>query len=346
MSHELYNRNDMTYVGETPWHGLGEKVSELLNLPNCLDWQTLKLPMSYNFQGKTIESIAQGLVRSDTGALLGVASKQYQAHQNIDLWRTFKQFALDGNMTLETAGALKGGKFVWALARINESFDVAGDKHNLYALMASGHDTSAATIFQPTAVRVVCNNTLTMALGSTSVRQSQSHKSQFDAIKAAGFVSTSILGFKAYEDKVIDMKAASLNGSSRAISEAFVAELLAPQILEKAIEATGFTSYGSNKRSFLDNIIFRDESQKLFVESMEKDLNRPLKLALNDTKKEMSGMAGSTAFGLLNGITRYIDHTHGRNADNRLANAWFGQGDTLKSKALDLAIEYTQALTS
>ena len=239
MGHELENANDMVYVGETPWHGLGEKVTSIDQLPNCLNWHVEKRNLAIAMpDGSFTPSAFKCMVRDDTGAELGVATDQYQPHQNEQLWATFKDFCSAGNMTIETAGTLKGGRIVRILAKIDKAFTIGrDDKQELFALIATAHDRSMNTISRPTVVRVVCWNTLTAALADLSKTNGKndpenvfrmSHRGKYDVGSAKDFVARSILGFEAFHVQAEKLIAVDLNGVNRPLACAYASELVDP----------------------------------------------------------------------------------------------------------------------
>ena len=353
MSHELYSNDDMVYVGAAPWHGLGESVDSIDSLPRCLDWQVCKLGMSFRFesQGERFEFDSQykALVRSDNHAELGIATDQYEPHQNAKLWETFKSFCDAGNMKIETAGTLRGGKIVWIFAKIDRGFSINGDKQELYALIATAHDRSMVTSIKPTYIRVVCYNTLSAALTSLEGAFKQSHRSDFNGKRAKDFVAHSILGFEDYQKQVITLTAIDLTSINRPISEAYATELVNTDLFNSAASAITHTDITKEmdamaRKQFVRLLTENDSASREFCTLVEKDANRPVKHLLHDIKTEQAGIANKTAWGMFNGVTRYIDHTHGRNADNRLSNAWFGTGAAVKSKGMALALDYADAL--
>ena len=356
MSHELENADDMIYTGATPWHNLGVKVDSIDYLPKCLDWQVNALPLLISDNGKTRASEYRAFVRSDTGKELGVATPQYHPHQNQQLWNTFVDFCTAGNMKIETAGALKGGKLIWILAKIDKSFSLTSatgsDKQELYALIATAHDTTMRTICRGTIVRVVCWNTLTAALQQFEDEKvfKSSHRGSFNKDRAKDFVATAILGFEKYQEQAEALVKVDLNGFNAPVATAFVADLMDPELYRKSAEGSGLINISSDlgkiERQQLTQLLAKnDDKAKQFVELVSAEANRPMKQLSAAIKTEQSDVAGKTVWSLLQGTTRYIDHTRGRTDDSRLSSAWFGQGNALKSQALSLANSYAEALS-
>ena len=192
--HEIMNDNAMFSVGDLPWHKLGKvldippSTEEALELAE-LNWKVHK--QETYIQAKEAEGNLIGCVQPfdevllDTGedfktgyyctyriqddmpVILGHVSSRYEVLQNIEAFQPFDEVLLDAGYTYETAGAVKDGKRVWILAKAPESALVGDDKIEPYVLLFNSHDGSTAVIMKPTIVRVVCNNTLEVALKSS-----------------------------------------------------------------------------------------------------------------------------------------------------------------------------------
>lgn len=162
----------MAYVGEKPWHELGEQLPEGQTIEEWvraarLDWKIQMLPVHYPFEGRQrIMAERFVLARNDTGAALSVVSADYQVVQPKEVLEFYRDLVKDRGYILETAGALDGGRKVWALARTGLVANVAGnpaDELGAYVLLASSCDKSLATTVTFTSIRVVCQNTLAFA---------------------------------------------------------------------------------------------------------------------------------------------------------------------------------------
>jgi len=347
MSSGLENKGDMVYVGRKPWHDMGNPVKSIDELPPCLAFEIAMRDMFYgDMQGKARESRFKSIIRTDTGDELGVASAIYKPHQNQELWDSLRSFCEAGNMTMETAGTLKGGKYVWLLAKIEKEFGLArnpSDRQELYALLATAHDLSMKSVVKPTTTRVVCWNTLSLALGDTAKDYGQSHRSNFDVSGAKDFVATAILGFEQYQAQVETLAACNVNP---ALTTAFAMELVNEDAFKKCPLINATKEFDQLARAQFSRLLAdSDRAANAFLEYAGRTENRPLKQLSADISTEQNGIAGQTAWGMFNGVTRYIDHNHGRTPDNRLSNAWFGPGDVLKRRGLELASEYTEALS-
>lgn len=156
----------MFSVRETPWHGMGEIVKEAPSSADAiryagLDWNVEQQPIFLGNGTKIMGSYAN--VRSSDGRCLGVVGERYQIVQNAEAFE-FTDALLGEGVRYETAGSLKNGKTIWLLARMPESIEILGDKVDPYLVFTNTHDGSGAVRVTMTNVRVVCNNTLNMAL--------------------------------------------------------------------------------------------------------------------------------------------------------------------------------------
>ncbi len=154
------------YVRETPWHGQGLRVEDAPSSEEAirlagLDWSVDQQPI-YLADGTQIKDNYAN-VRSSDGKALGIVGSKYKIVQNTEAF-AFTDELLGEGVKYETAGSLKEGKVIWLLAKMPETFEVLGDKVEPYLVFTNTHDGSGAVRVCMTPVRVVCNNTLNMAL--------------------------------------------------------------------------------------------------------------------------------------------------------------------------------------
>ena len=170
------NVETMMYVREKPWHGLGTEVSEAPTSADALrlaglDWEV----QQKNIQvcgGSKIENYKAN-VRSTDGSVLGVVSDSYKIVQNADAF-SFTDELIGGDVRYETAGSLRGGKKIWLLAKMPER-KIAGDAVEPYLCFSNTHDGTGAIRVCMTPIRVVCNNTLNLALNTAKRQWSARH---------------------------------------------------------------------------------------------------------------------------------------------------------------------------
>lgn len=323
MSHEIHlnlrGKASMAYVEETPWHGLGQKLTKNASIET---W-TKEAGMDYTIQDTPVMFKAgdgkfhahptqKVLYRNDDNEPLGCVGSKYKVVQPLEVMEFFRDLTKEGGFELETAGVLYKGAKYWALARTGHDAKIGGksSKDNVggYLLLATGCDGTLATTAQFTSVRVVCNNTLTAALlnpkdhiGAIKV----SHRSVFD-----GADVKSQLGLDAGWHAFVEQ-----------------ANTLAKiKVGEKQAQDFVLTLMG-------------DASKERDKELATKPIATVLQLF--DGKGRGSDMQSSdgTAWGLVNSVTEYVDHFAGVSQDSRLRMGWFYDGNVLKRNAFDQALQ-------
>ena len=325
----------IAYVGETPWHGLGQALTpnqplEVWQKEAGLDWKVQKASLVYHPHSNPEQALTMDnrcvLYRDDTNAALGVVSdSHFKIVQPGEMLEFYRDLISDYGYTLETAGSLKGGQRIWALANMGKNFRAGKDDElKSYLLFATGMDGSFSTTVKLTSVRVVCNNTLSMAIPSASGGKKEK----------------------------TDLKAGIVNVSHRANfnpeSVKLELGLLPSQVKEfaeitKALTGKQFTDRKA-KEFFIELLVGAgaDEEEANSVESRMNDL------MLAYTKGPGSDLATAkgTAWGAVNAVTYFVDHVAGRARDTALNKAWFGKNDKLKTKALELAMDSAKLLAA
>lgn len=308
----------MAYTNAIPWHGLGNKLSakqpiEVWAQQSGISFEIKETPV--RFMTESVGSLSaimsfpeqKVLFRSDTNEPLSVVSQRYQVVQPREILEFYRDLTEVSGFELETAGVLKGGRKIWALAKTGQSSTLKGnDTVNGYLLLATACDGTLATTAQFTSVRVVCNNTLALALYNGSGAVKVPHSTSFDphAVKKQLGVSVSSWDSFMYRMKTL---------SERRV---------------KSHEAMNY---------FLR--VFTDPAATATGLSNERAMKKVLALYEGDGKGAELASSKGTAFGLLNAVTEYVDHERrARSNDHRLESAWFGQGASIKQKALDQAL--------
>jgi len=310
----------MAYVGQEPWHGLGNQLSphqplEVWANQSGMNWSIESGEIRYA-TSDGINSIhnypdQRVLYRSDTKAPLSVVSKRFHVVQPREILEFYRDLTEAGGFELETAGVLKEGRKFWALAKTGQSANLKGrDRVNGYLLLATACDGTLATTAKFTSVRVVCNNTLAIAVGHGGYAIKVPHRSQFnpDAIKRQlGIVISSWNGFM---DRM------------RALSECRVKDNVVEAFFQRVLTHPASLALDSNTPSLNDRAI-----------------KTVRQLYTGHGKGSEMASASGTAWGLLNSVTEFVDHhRRARSVDHRLDAAWFGQGAVLKKKAWDEAL--------
>ena len=316
MAHEIENINgkdQIAYVGATPWHGLGVKVPADLT-PNQMleaagiDWTVHKIPAYAEVGGKQVKIGQSALVRNMDDKILDVVSDDWNPVQNHEAFEFFNEFVAAGDMEMHTAGSLKEGQIVWGLAKVKESFELfKGDQIDSYLLFSNFHKYGFSTDVRFTPIRVVCNNTLTLSLNSAVERMVKiSHRKVFDPSNVKEMLGIATDKLAKYKEM------ASFLGSKQAKSE---------DIVEYFCRIFPVSGSAKNK---------------------EISKNADLALSLLHTQPGAEFAEGSW-WQPFNAVTYLTDHLAGRSADTRLTSAWYGYHKGVKTKALELAIEMAEA---
>ncbi|CAJ0701093.1 DUF932 domain-containing protein [Ralstonia wenshanensis] len=314
----------MAYVGQQPWHGLGNKLApnqpvEVWAERAGMNWRIEESEVRYVAAGhKNLGSIhafpeQKVLYRSDSRMPLSVVSARYQVVQPAEILEFYRDLAGASGFELETAGVLKEGRKFWALAKTGQSVMLKGkDTINGYLLLATACDGTLATTAQFTSIRVVCNNTLQIALGdSSSGAVKVPHRSQFvaQAVKRQLGICVS-----SWDSFIVRTKALADRRVTDSAAEAFFRRVL---------------TYPTT-----------NPSDRAAVAVNERAIKAVEQLYAGRGKGAQLPSAANTAWGLVNSITEYVDHSRrARSDDHRRDAAWFGQGATLKQRAWDEAMK-------
>jgi phage/plasmid-like protein (TIGR03299 family) len=302
----------MAYSGLAPCHKLGQQLTAGATIQEWtqqagLAYDVLESPVLFRTAAATEPEAFKGrkvLHRSDTGAPLAVVSDGYNVVQPADVMGFFDSLVKLGGFQLETAGALSYGRRVWALASVGAGADVVdGDTVKPYLLLGTSYDGTMATVAKFTTVRVVCNNTITAALGDNTAAVRVLHSERFDADKVR-----LELGIVANHWERFLIESRKLAGVTMGAddADAFVTELLKP--------------YHTGRIEISDSRAYKRIMQLFNGAAIG---------------SELGGVVG-TRWGMLNSVTELIDHERGRSNNTRLESAWFGTGAAIKNRALEL----------
>jgi len=167
----------MFYVRETPWHGLGTKVMEAPDSEGALiaaglNWNVIQEPI-FTGENEPIRGYKANIRDSDR-RVLGVVTDRYKVIQNHEAF-AFTDELLGQGVRYETAGSLQDGKKVWLLAHMPHEYIISGERISPYLLFSNTHDGSGAIKVALTPIRVVCNNTLNLALSTAKRSWSMVH---------------------------------------------------------------------------------------------------------------------------------------------------------------------------
>ncbi|MBD5460695.1 MAG: DUF945 domain-containing protein [Lachnospiraceae bacterium] len=172
------NVESMFYVREKPWHGLGTMVAKAPDSAAALrlaglDWNVIQKDIM-TVGGSTAIPGFKANVRDIDGSVLGIVSEKYKVVQNMEAF-SFTDELLGEGVRYETAGSLQGGRRTWILARLPRQYIINGDEISPYLVFMNAHDGSGAIKAAMTPVRVVCQNTLNLALSTAKRSWSFNH---------------------------------------------------------------------------------------------------------------------------------------------------------------------------
>lgn len=346
MAHELTLRRngkaEMAFVGETPWHGLGQGVTKgapigVWREQAGMDWEALQsVPEIWTVDPANKAAYLpfndyKALYRSDTLEPLAIVGKDYQVVQPADVLGFFRDLTESGGWHIHTAGTMRGGRRLWAMATCEDPLRFVrgyqGDSVALNILLATALDGSMKTTAVLTAVRVVCANTMRLALGHGAYAQvSVSHRTTWDAsaIKNVLGVDAAHNTFDTFMD------------SAQALAETPIDLSEARDVLLQIFKPSSIVSK-PNLSWLSDNIAEIDVSPAEPGDG--KATPRVLELFDGAGMGADLKTARGTRWGLLNAVTQYVDHEMGRTPDTRLDAAWFGRGRDFKQQAFDLLTE-------
>jgi phage/plasmid-like protein (TIGR03299 family) len=225
----------IAFAGQTPWHGLGQALTPDASIETWtreagLNYTVNESPVLFQTDATTMPEEFKGrkvLHRSDTGGALAVVSDGYRVVQPADVMGFFGKLVELGGFQMETAGVLSHGRRVWALAKVNQGADVIeGDTVRPYVLLGTSYDGTMATVAKFTSIRVVCNNTITAALGREhggTVRVLHSERFNPDAVR----MELGIVGDN-WERFLVQSRKLAGETMSKIEADAFVTALLEP----------------------------------------------------------------------------------------------------------------------
>jgi phage/plasmid-like protein (TIGR03299 family) len=317
------NVNTMAYYGKVPWHGLGTPVpqgvtAEAMIRAAGLDWKVELRPargaQEINAKGEFSRYEVVRMPRpasQEQEILLGVVSRRYRTLQNVEAFEFFDPIVGDEKAYFETAGALGQGERIWVMAKMPDAMEIVrGDECFKYLLLSNTHSGDGSVIVKFTSVRVVCQNTLMMAMkdGQKAYRVRHSKKMQFKLTELREFLAITQKVFQQAEE------------SFRALAK---------------IQMTG-----NRLEHYFESVFPRTEPQKKKGVMPERwDNLREMYESREDL--QMPGVRG-TLWGAYNAVTRFEDYKQPKQQElpeQRLERTWFGGGADIKLRALDRATE-------
>jgi phage/plasmid-like protein (TIGR03299 family) len=305
----------MAYFGGLPWHRLGTALEEgdIYDWPSAsrkagLDWEVELVPL---ITADTQAQVTHRAVRRTSDArVLGVVGPRYAPLQNRDAFQWFAPFLDAREAALHTAGSLKGGSRVWVLAKLNRSPLVIaqGDEVEKFVLLSHGHDGSLAVRCGFSPIRVVCQNTLSMAHGS-------------DASKLIRLKHTKdVLENLANVREVMDLA----NAEFEATAEQY------RRLARKSVNQ-------ADLRKYVKRVLKIEDGQDISTRS-KNIVEEIVGLAEAGRGNSLPSIRG-TYWTAYNGVSEWLTYSRGRSEDNRLNSLWFGDSALTNRHALGVALD-------
>ena len=336
-------RPAMMYTGEPPWHGLGTRLNAPATAAEAmhaarLDWEVTKAPLLVNtgLECPVIED-KWAIMRVDKGKpvlpVLGIVGEGYTPLQNGDAFAWFDSIVGQGAAIYHTAGVLGGGERIWILAKLPDTIRVAGeDDVGKYLLLANSHDGQSSVQVKFTPVRVVCQNTLTLALSlgkAVRVQHTASLHQRLDQAKTTlGIIQ------RCYTLIAENFQRLALVQMNKDRLEQFLAAVFpAPRVEEEKALPTP---------SAPDTAAAEKESPSAPEEDLPiapciAEAGRLFEEGLGNNSAHVRG----TLWAAYNGVTEYVDHyAPHQSEEGRLNSIWFGSGYLAKARAYRLAVEF------
>lgn len=313
MGHNINSRNgkaSFMYYGEAPWHRLGTRLDQPATAQEAIETAGLDF---------TVEKVAiktdpgdfpvpryYATVRTDTKIVLGVVGSRYTPIQNRDAFITFDALVGGGEAIYHTAGALGEGERIWILAKLPDFIRVNGnDVVEKFLLLTNSHDGTAPVRVKLTPIRVVCQNTLSVALSGSEQEVRIRHTNGAEAKLAHAH---EILGLTNH-----------LYGQLETIFRGMA---------QKKVDQREASRYVTG--------VFRNDPPILSTNRLKPVHDKIFELMETGSG---SGESRGTLWGAYNAVTEYVDHVRrSRVLDGRHLNSvWFGRGEKIKKRAFQVA---------
>jgi len=315
MSAEVEN---MMYVGEVPWHGLGIKLdapptAEEAIIAAGLNWE-VNLKDLYTTTEKDLFSPLdshRAVVRDSDNSILGVVGNRWQPLQNKDAFKFFDPFIESGEAEYHTAGSLKEGKRIWILSKLKGDpiTIVKNDVIEKYLLLSNAHDGKVSVNVRFTPIRVVCSNTLNAAESDNQapfLRIMHRGKVEDTLKEVQNIVSMTNATFETTAEQYRYLASKQVKNLDRYILNVLKPKLQILELSEEEVEK-------NLPRA-------KDDIEQLFVSGRGQD---------NPAVK-------GTYWAAYNAVTEWVDYKRGRD-ETRLEKAWYGKGQRIKTLALSTA---------
>jgi len=308
----------MMYTGNTPWHKLGVQLDNPATAAEAIEtaqmeWSVITKPVYVRNQAGGFEEVdgKRAIVRADTQEVFTIMGNGYEPVQNKDAFSFFDAVIGQGEAIYHTAGSLYGGKRIWVMAKLPDDIKITPDDViQPYILLSNSHDGSTALRMQITPIRVVCANTLSVALGSNG-------------------------GFYAKHTRNVMQRAKDARevlGLANAYYEMFARQV--DQLVNTRMTVIEVQEYLQKVYQFKADQTYADQDHRI-VKAYETTLD-----LLGHPTNTLGGIQG-TQWAAYNAVTYYIDHEkpvrgQAYRDDRILDSSWFGTGAGIRQRAYDL----------
>lgn len=350
MAHQLTinritGKAEMFYVGETPWHSLGtqvpaeltgreaRKAAGLLWEPELVPLYTHRMdPLGAQMQAYPVDGF-QAVLRNDTKDQLGVVNRTFTLMSNEALFDFGDALVGEAAAMYHTAGSLRGGARVWALAKMPKTFDVVrGDAVEQYILLANGHDGSLSFTCRFTNVRVVCQNTLSAALNESGAKY-QAKLRHTKSLPDRAAEARKVLGMSLRYFEVVGKRFQAM--AAKEINAAILAQYM--DTIFPLAKPTPADDLPPAERAQAQDEVQEERAQAKRIHEAIAYLFE------NGRGNQMPGVRG-TVWAAYNAVTEYVDHVRGIRLDGTPRQSWaesalFGNGDWHKGHAFDAAMK-------
>ena len=359
MAHELTIREDgiveAFYGNNQPaWHKLGKVVDGSLTAKEAiaaagLNWKVKAAPvLMENHKRESVRHFNEFIPRTtefknrfityreDNDKMLGIVSNRYEIVQNEDAFNFVDSLAVEGGLKFDSAGSMKDGKKVWMMAKFPKEFAITPDDVNYnYLAIYNSHDGSTPIMIIPTTVRIVCWNTLQIAVSKarmqgTLVRLKHTNNITFKLEEVRSTLG--LLSSELQQANNLLLNLSSIKVYQDDVSKYIDAMFPLPTVPDEHLKMPG---------SSMPVMTFDEDSLSY---KKQKKVQEQIEYNFYDDPKQKTKATKNTAYGLLNAVTQYVDHQKNVNGTaestknrNRMESAWLGHGVNFKQKALQTA---------
>jgi phage/plasmid-like protein (TIGR03299 family) len=305
------NVETMAYVGQIPWHGIGNVVTGKESARDVmiaagLDWTVSKRPLLTIISAcEFVPIFGKAAIRRDSDeSILGVCGKDWNPLQNTDAFSFFDPFINENQAEYHTAGSLDNGKKVWVLAKVKNADTeiVRNDPVESYIMLSNAHDGVTSVRIGFTPIRVVCANTLALAHSDKSSKL-----------------------IRVRHSKDVKVNVESIRETMDAVRKTFVANAAQMKKLAKReINA-------EDVRKYIQQVLETEEETRTFREILGN--------YHHGIGSDIKGVRG-TLWGAYNAVTEFMTHSAGHTDNGRFSSLWFGVNARKNDRALSIALKW------